>query len=163
MDVQDIIDLVQKSEFFKTWKETHSHAYLAHLFFEQEQCQVGYFDHSTEKMTTFFLQEENVIESQESEVFKEPGKKILFLDIAKVHINPQKALSLAKKVQEENYHGEMVFKSFTILQHLEIGQVFNITLVTQAMKTINIKLSTETGAALQHHISSLMDMARTEE
>src|SRR3989338_5089156 len=155
MEPKEVRQAVEESDYYQEWKKDHPDAYLVHFFFEEGQCQVGYFDPRNEKITTFFIEESSVQKSEESEVFKEPNKKIQELNTEKIKVAPQEALGVAKKLQSREYGGELVFKSFIILQHLEIGQVFNITLVTQSMKTINIKISAEDGALLQHHIDSL--------
>lgn len=158
MDVKDIIDLVEQSDSFKEWKSSHEKVFLAHIFFD-DSYQTGYFNAETNKMVTFFVSND-VKRSEETDVFKKEGSVIQPLDMGTIKLTFEEALHKAKSFQEEQAGNEVVFKKFCILQHLDIGQVFNITFVTQSMKTFNIKISSETGELLSHHIDSLMDMTR---
>ena len=46
-------------------------------------------------------------------------------------------------------------KTIAILQNIELGQLWNITLVTSSLKTINIKIDAKTGKTIKHELISL--------
>ena len=66
-------------------------------------------------------------------------------------------LAKAHLVREEEYGGIPAVKVFFILQHIkELGDVFNVTFVTQDLRTLNVKLSAQSGEVLHHSIASLI-------
>ena len=159
MEVKKIVHEIEQSPIFKDWKAEHAKSYLAHVFFDEDN-QAGYFDPQTEMITTFFMRENVISKSEEAEVFRQDTNHLRELSIENIHFTPEQALHLAKSLQEKHHSHEMVFKQFCILQHLDIGEVYNITLVTQSMKTFNFKISAEKGTLLKTAIDSLMDMTR---
>jgi len=144
MEFPDVVQRVEKSAAFKIYRKAHPPAFLAHIFVmldkaNEGQYQVGYYDPKKERMTTFLVAEK-ISALPESEIFKEPESEVLELNVKEVRLSGQDALDLAQECKEE-YADLPVLKTFYIVQNLPLGQVFNITYVTQDFHTINIKLS----------------------
>ena len=87
--------------------------------------------------------------------------KELLLD--KLKINLDQALSIAEKLQKEKYKNDPPLKKILIIQNLDIGQVWNITFVTATLKTLNVKVDSETGEVLEHKADSILDFAKQQD
>ncbi|MBS3176516.1 hypothetical protein J4457_04735 [Candidatus Woesearchaeota archaeon] len=162
MRIPELVELVEGADVFKVWKGQHAQAFLAHAFSMGGMLQLGYYDPEAEKATSFFWENESVVCSEAMEVLKDPASHVQPLRVELVMLTPQDAMDHALQFQKKEYAGEVVFKSFFVLQTLDVGQVFNITFVTHSMKTINIKLSSDTGEIVQHHIDSLMNFGEAQ-
>ena len=78
MLVKKILERVESSEYFKTWKKTNY--YLAYMFTSsKEEWQVGYYNKEKDNMRIFQV-DEKVTKLPESEVFKEK-KTVKKLDL----------------------------------------------------------------------------------
>ena len=66
------------------------------------------------------------------------------------------ALVIAKRLQQEKYPNEKSIKDIVVLQALEVGQIYNITFVTQTFKTLNIKLDSSTCKLISDELISLI-------
>ena len=150
------------SDSFKQWKHKNSHAFLAHGFFlddelNHHQWQIGYYDKHTDKITTFFVTENEVSAAEQSEIFKKPDAVIDSLELDLVKISSDDAYSFAKAYAGKKYPHDPIQKVFMILQHLEKKTVYNITLLTQTLKTINLRIDAATKAVLFEKSTSLME------
>ena len=162
MNLKEHLEKLYKDPAFKAWREKHPTHYLAHAFVQlddpQHVWQIGFYNEQKERMTTFLVGEEVQHVNEEAEVLKKPGAPILELDPEKVTISVAKALHLAHDVRQEKYPESDPLKRFFIIQHLDLGQVYNITFVTRQFTTLNIKLDAGTGKIIKHHLSSLGDL-----
>ncbi len=161
MELKEVLAGVEKSSEFKTWRKTHEKAYLAHAFVMLDEAnkdlwQMGYFDSGKNLMSTFVVSPAKIAMIPDQEVFKSEHK-IAELEPEKVKLTVKEALDTAEKYRKEKYPKEIVAKSFFIIQVVEAhGQVFNITYFTATFKTINIKISTESGKVLHHSCETLV-------
>jgi hypothetical protein len=150
---------LQSSEEFQNWKGKNPEFYLAHIMIINEgDCQIGFCDRTGEKMTTFNMEDSGIIVKEGEEVFKEPGIKIAKLDITKVRISFEEALEKAGKTQQEKYKNHGIAKKIVILQKLAIGQVYNITFVTNTFHTLNMKVDSSSGEIIEEKLNSLFEM-----
>ncbi len=161
MNVLETIKNLETSKEYKEWKKSYKKTYLAHAFTVLDEktkgWEIGYYNPDTNLITVFTVVDEKITRNPDAEVFKEQEKLVSPLDFKKVKIDGEKALENAKKILDENYKGNIVFKTFMILQHIDkLGQVWNITFVTEQFKTINIKLDAASGDCKDHKIVSLM-------
>ena len=155
MLVKEILERVELSKKFKTWKKTDY--YLAYMFTSnKEEWQVGYYNKKNEKMTSFQVSK-TVTKLPESEVFKEK-KTVKNLDLKKVNIDFKEAVNKCKKEHENLNPMGVILKQIVILQHLKQGQVWNITLFTTTMNTTNIKLDSSTGKIISKETFGLGDL-----
>ncbi|MFH1324951.1 MAG: PepSY domain-containing protein, partial [Nanoarchaeota archaeon] len=90
-------------------------------------------------------------------IFKRPEAKIEPLDEDKIKIDITKALEIAEKTQVKDYKQETPSKIITILQKLNMGQVYNITYVTQSFKILNFKIDAVNGKVLKTKLENIMD------
>ncbi|MBW3022928.1 hypothetical protein KY308_02405, partial [Candidatus Woesearchaeota archaeon] len=61
----------------------------------------------------------------------------------------------------EKYKTHIPIKRIAILQHLPIGQVWNITYVTQSFNTLNIKINAETKEIVSDKLVSIVQFGPT--
>lgn len=166
MDLKENLERLESFSEFKEWKSASGSYCLVHAFVMLDEInkdcwQIGFYSGKEGKMATFILEPDDIKMAETTEIFKEPGSKILELNPSDVKITVEKALQIADAVLKEKYPKNSIMKKFFIIQNLEKeGPVFNVTFVSQEMNTINIKISTSTGHVMKHQISSLMDFGR---
>lgn len=162
MKLKDVLEKLGKSKTFQEWQKSNKKCYLSHVFImlgEKEDCQVGYYNKEKDKITSFII-DEKIEVSQESDIFKKDRKIVEKLDIDKVKIDFEDAVKIANKFQRENYTKEIPIKKIIVLQNLEIGQVWNITYISNSFNTLNIKIDAKTGKIKNHEIVSLFSFGK---
>jgi len=168
MAIKQIIRVLESSSKFKSWRENNKKAYLSYIFktFEKndnDDWQLGYYEPDNDALATFTVTKSNVELQDNQEVFKKTEKKVPKLEIEKVTIGYGKAQEIAKTFQKESYKNEIAGKIIIILQNLEsYGQIWNITYVTLAFNTLNIKIDASSGKVLHHELSSLLNLAKND-
>ena len=158
MEINDLIKKVEESKPYNDWSK-NTDGKLAHIFFIEggvDAYDIGYYLEKEDKIASFEISNEIVIFKGTSDPFKEPNKKIKSLNIEKVKVSYKTALETASKLQKEKYKTEIPFKQITILQNIVEGQVWNFTFITQAFKTLNIKIDAETGVIIKDELINLM-------
>ncbi|MFH1590746.1 MAG: hypothetical protein ABIC95_02350 [archaeon] len=161
MAIKDELERLAKSKAYKDFAKKHPDAKLAHAFIMMEkgnrsEWQIGYYLKGNDQVITFFMHEE-IKTSPPSKIFKEPRKKVLPLDIEKVSMTFSQAFDAALEFQKEKYPTEKPAKILCILQHLEEGTVYNITFVTPAFNTLNIRVDAKAAEVTSHRLTSLLD------
>lgn len=162
MEYPDIVKRLESTEVFKTWVKDHVECFLVHVFVTIEQdapsgYQVGYYDPNTHKITSFDVKGDDITVLPPSEVFTDPSMPIQELQMNDIDLSTEDVLTKAHEVREDDYKGVPIMKVFFILQHIkEFGDVFNLTFVTQDLKTLNIKLDARSGETLAHSLQSLI-------
>lgn len=169
MNVFDVIKKLEKSKEYSSWKKTSEKSYLAHCFRMNDEAnkdlwQIGYFNPKSNLISVFMIDNESITKNPDAEVYKEQEKLVEKLNVDLVKIDENEAMQKSDEVIKENYKGIAVFKSFMILQNLEgIGQVWNMTFVTQQFKTVNIKIDANSGVCVSHKEVSLIKKEKDEE
>ncbi len=163
MSFQEIITRVESSQEWKTWHAAHAGGFLAHGFMlldapNKDLWQIGYFCPTTDRMTTFMVEPQNITVGPEAEVMKDESG-VLPLNLNEVQIDELTAMNHANKARAVTFPGEHVLKVFFILQTLRLGTVYNITFVTQSLRTLNFKIASTTGTVLAQSGESLVQMS----
>jgi len=153
------IEKLENNEKFKEWKTTHPDSYLAHFFkmFGKDEPQLGYYNKDG-TITTFIIADEITI-LPEAKVLQEHKQKLEPLETDKIKLSLDDAMQKAEDIQKKEYPQDTPIKKFAIIQHLEIGQVFNITFLTQTFNTLNIKIDSETGEIKEKSLKKLMEFS----
>ncbi len=162
MEFKEALEKLVKSKEYKSWKKENNLYYLSHGFIMvdpqvKEEWQMGYCNPKNNNITTFSISEK-ISQNPEAEALNNETE-IMKLDLEKVKITLKEALEKAEKIQKEKYSAHSPFKKIVLLQKLDIGQVWNITYVTNTFKTLNIKIDSETGEVIK---DELMDLFRIE-
>lgn len=162
MAKDNILDNLEKSEEFKKWKGEHTDSYLAHIFRMddgkgEELCLVGYYNND-DTITSFEVNGDDIVLKSCEEIFKKDDSVVKQLDMDKVGLDFEQIKSIAEEFREKNYKNELPTKKIFILQNIDVGQVWNITIVTLSFNTLNLKIDANTGEIIHHHLASLMSM-----
>ncbi|MGM5484992.1 MAG: hypothetical protein ACQEP1_03930 [Nanobdellota archaeon] len=163
MNTKKIIDNLEESEEFKKFKEENPDTYLAHVFKmldkqNVEEWQIGYYDKSNRKVTTFVYNEktETIQKNPESETFRKEDSHIKELKKEDINTNLNQAMQKVEKLRNEKYSKHPVEKSFFILQNLG-NPVWNFTLVTKTFNVLNVKVNASSGEVEEDNLSSIFD------
>ncbi len=163
MEIKKAIETLEGSDEFKHWKKSHEDNYLADAFIivdenGKTEWQVGYYDKKSDKITVF-LTGEKVVAKPEEEVFKKDGI-VKSLDLGKVKKDLKEALEICRDLFSKKYTSEITLKTIVVLQHIDIGQVWNMTCITNKYNTINVKVDSETGKVISHSLISMFDFVQ---
>jgi hypothetical protein len=83
------------------------------------------------------------------------------VDIEKVKIPFKDILKITEEFRKKGYSKELVNKTMVILQNLgSHGIIWNITYVTHAFNTLNIKVNAESGKIMKHSLDSIMSFVK---
>ncbi len=159
MDIHDALHAIESSSSFRKWRSKNTSCYLSHAFKmfqdEHKEWQLGFYEPKTEKITTFLVSPEHVEKREAEEVFKKE-EHIQKLEIPATLLPLSDVLQKTNAFQQQNYPRDKSMKTIALLQSLpEYGSVWNITLVTQAFNTLNMKIHPSTGEILDHKMSSI--------
>ncbi|MEK6943051.1 MAG: hypothetical protein AABX00_03245 [Nanoarchaeota archaeon] len=165
MDFKHALQKLEESKDFKKWKKSNSHVYFSHAFkipqeMPDNEWHLGFYNKKNDKITTFMVNGETQTR-QEDEVFKKDEKAISEVDIKKIKVTIEEALEKAKEFQQLNYPKEMPIKTIAILQNIKPhGNIWNLTYITQAFNTLNMKIDASTGKILDHNHSSIFSFRK---
>lgn len=162
MDVKAVFKKLEGDSEFKEWKKSNKDHYLVHAFkmmdkANENEWQFGFYNNKRDNMVTFIVSEDIRL-VPEKEIFRKERKKIKEISLDKVKLSLEKILEIAKEFIKENYKGETIMKTIVLLQNLEIGQVWNLTFLTNSFKTLNLKVNSDEGKVLKHELTSLLDV-----
>lgn len=160
-NVKDYLKILEDDPFFQEWNKENPDSYLCHCFkmvdeANEKEWQIGFYN-KDDTITTFVVREDSVQKMDPSEIFKKPESKVKELNADDIGIDEAKAIEAAKAHAKKNFSKEVLAKTILILQNLDIGVVYNITFVTVAMNTLNIKVDAKSGKILDDKLTSLMD------
>jgi len=145
MEFKETVDILKKSKEF----DIAEGLFLAHGFTTldkdwnaAEPWHIGFYNKTTDKMTTFSVTEHVIEKMEDQEVFRKPETVIQELKIDDVKIDFDKAVELLKELHQEKYKLELPTKVIVLLQiDSDLGITWNFTIVSASLKTINIKIS----------------------
>ncbi len=159
MDFKTALKKLKESSEFKKWISKNKEAYLTYAFTmiensEKSEWQIGYYDKKLDKVAVFNVNQKIEI-NPEQDVFKKPGASVKKINLKDVKFGLDDVLKKADDIKEKKYPKEIVTKTIAILQNIELGQLWNITLITSSFSTINIKIDAKTGKTIKHELVSL--------
>jgi len=155
-EIQELLEILNKSEDFKNWENNNEGFYLVHMFLMTDQNpQLGFYNKKTDKIVAINITDKIEILPAE-DVFKSKGT-IEQLDLTDIKITCKNALEQAYQLQKEKYPAQKIAREMVILQVLD-QPVFNITLITQAFATLNIRIDAISGDLISHKLKSIMDL-----
>jgi hypothetical protein len=155
---------LESAKVFKDWKKENKESYFSYAFSmvrgknELEDWQLGFYDKKKDKVTTFVVKKDDVDVRLEEDVFKKQETEVKEINMEQAKLGIDAALKKANEFQKEKYSKELPAKIILILQNLPgLGNLWNITYVTQTFNTLNMKISSSTGKILEHKLMPLMD------
>lgn len=155
---KETLKTLESSKEFKDWRKKNPTAYLSYGFFAIEEVdtawKIGYYHKNNNKITSFTVGKKIKLESDE-EPFKKEKSKVEKIDLKKLKFDLAEALVIANELQKEEFATENPRKVIAILQTLDVGQVWNITFLTQSFNTLNFKIKSENGRVMEKKLAPL--------
>ncbi len=153
-----------ESEIFRKWKENNPETYLAHAFAildnkSDGEWQFGYYNFTSGLMTSFFMKEEGITYSPETEVFKKEETTVSELYMEDIKIDFKEALSIVDTLIRQKYSSEQPAKNIVLLQAIDIGAIWNISIMTLHFNVLNVKIDAGDGRILEDKLVSAMDFS----
>jgi len=153
--IPQLIEKVRQHNLFITFADKHPHAFLAHVFIQDNTFQVGFYDADKQRMTTFVVNGERIDKIEDQEVLLKDGN-ILPLDLNRCILIPAAAKKIFSDTAKKEYPKEMHANFFMILQQTQDGPVYNMTALTASFKTLNVKVSADDGTVRKFSCESLV-------
>jgi hypothetical protein len=153
-------DLINK-EIYKEFIENNSDYYLSHMFFVYEKKnltdeQIGFYSPKADKVVSFDLVNHKVSEPEDA--MKKSGK-IPGFKISDVNVGFSEVFNKAKKLMNEKYSQHFPKKYICILQVLNDVLVWNLTIVTNTLHMVNVRIDASSGKILEDEARSLMSLS----
>lgn len=137
-------------------------SYLAHVFFMddgRDEYQIGFVDPNTHEVIVFVVSDSGVSKNPPAEAFKEPDKEILPLLYSDVTYSFSDAIADSISLLEDKYPNHPKKQVIVLLQTLsDVGQVFNITVVTETFYMLNVKIDASNGDVVSEKFDHLMSL-----
>lgn len=166
MDLKPALKKLEESPDFKKWRQNNKDTYFSYAFkIPQEmqplEWQLGFYDRKKDKITTFVIAEDKIKMRPEEEIFKKEGTKVNEIQLDKVKLTFDNAIIKANEFQQKNFPKDRSIKTIAILQNIQsLGNIWNMTYVTEAFNTLNIKISASNGKVLEHNLSSVFSFRK---
>jgi len=166
MELKATLNKLKNNQIFNKFKNNNKNAYFSYAFKllgekDFDGWQFGFYTKENDKVTTFAVNEEKIEINQEEEVFKKPSMSVNEINLDKIKLSLEKILEKVEAFRKKTYPKELQEKIIIILQNLDdFGNIWNITYITKAFNTLNIKSSAENGKILQHKLSSIFDFKK---
>ena len=166
MEPKETLEHLKESNTFRQWNEKNTDNFFSYALKiienkSEEPWKLGFYLKSKDKMVSFIIKSDNIEMQNEEEIFKRPETEVKPIKEEKIKVPFKRILKNAEQLQKEKYSKEIISKTIAILQNLkEYGTVWNITFVTLAFKTLNLKINSENGEIIDYNLESLMSLMR---
>ena len=165
MELKQAFDKLILSLNFKNWKKENKDTYFSYAFrIPQEmpnEWQLGFYNKANDRITTFVMNGEDISIRPEEEVFKKEGMKVYEVNLDKVKITFENAMDKASEFQADNYPKDKSLKTIAILQNIDkFGIIWNITYITEAFNTLNMKIDASNGKVIEHNLTSIISFRK---
>ena len=161
MELRQALKNLEESKEFKKWHKENKNTYFSYAFNipqENDEWQLGYYNKKKDMITTFIVNRDSIKVRPEEEVFKKEGMKVGQIQLENVMLTFENAVSKANEFQQKNFPKEKGIKTIAILQNVpKLGNVWNITYITEAFNTLNMKINANNGKVLEHNLSSVFE------
>lgn len=165
MELKQALKKLEESQEFKKWHQKNKSTYFSYAFkilqeMDPDEWQIGFYNKKKDRITTFVIGSGIKVRAEE-EVFKKEDTKVNEIQLDKVKIAFEDAIAKAGKFQAENFPKDKSVKTIAILQNIkELGNIWNITYLTEAFNTLNMKIDASTGKVLEHKLSSIFSFRK---
>jgi len=166
MELKQALERLNKNREYKDLIKENNGIFFSYALVtieknETSPWQLGFYNKSTDKITTFIIGKKEIAVQKDEEVFKKPGMEVKPIDMEKAKLKFNEMIKKAEKFKKEEYPKEAISKTIAILQNLQdFGTVWNITFVTDSFKTLNLKINAENSKILHHNLESIMDFVK---
>jgi len=151
---------LKSSVEFREYHKSYPDCYLASCFkmgdskINDVSWQFDFYSLRSRKMTSFQIGETIKVQ-KDQDVFSQ-GKPPKELELNKVKIDFDKAISLVNKVKKKRIPDESINKEIIILQAIDGKAVWNITLLTSAFNVMNIRINANSGEIISENNESIL-------
>lgn len=157
---KESFETLEKSEVFRKWRKQNQKSYLSYGFVmlpEDGIWRIGYYHPDNNEVTSFVVSDE-IAEEPNDEAFNKPDSTVRELKLENIKIPIETALNTAENLRKEKYKKEVPLKSVVIIQnHEELGNIWNITYISQSFKALNIKVDANAGNVLFDELIELFE------
>ncbi len=166
MDLKSALKKLEGSKDFKKWKQKNKNNFFSYAFkilqeMNPNDWQLGFYDKKKDKITTFVIDGETINMRPAEEVFKKEDTKVNEIEIDKIKVTFDNALAKADEFQAKNFPNDKSIKTIAILQNISsLGNIWNITYVTGAFNTLNMKINASTGEIVEHNFASILSFRK---
>ena len=168
MDLKPALKKLEESSNFKSWKQKNKDTYFSYAFkipqeMKSDDWQIGFYDKKKDKITTFIIANGEITTRPEEEIFKKEEKEVNEINLNKVKLTFDNAIVKADEFQKKNFPKDRSAKTIAILQNLsELGNIWNITYVTETFNTLNMKIDATSGKILEHNFASILSFRKND-
>jgi hypothetical protein len=165
MELKPALKKLEQSQDFRKWHDEHKYTYFSYAFkIPQEmpnEWQLGFYDRKKDRITTFVISNEGIRIRPEEEVFKKEETEVSKIQTDKIKLTFDNAMAKANEFQQKTFPKDKSIKTIAILQNIgKFGNVWNITYITEAFNTLNMKISASNGKVLEHNLSSVFSFRK---
>ena len=166
MELKLALKKLQGTLDFKKWKQKNKTTYFSYAFkilqeMTSNDWQLGFYDKKKDKITTFIVKGDDIRISPPEEVFKKEDMNVNEIEISKINLAFDNVISKAIEFQQKNFPKDTSIKTIVILQNIsKFGNVWNITYVTEAFNTLNMKIDASNGKVVEHNLSSIFSFRK---
>lgn len=165
MDVKPALKKLEQSKDFRDWRKKNRSTYFSYAFkIPQEtpnEWQLGFYDRKKDKITTFVINGDSIKIKADEEVFKKEDAEVNEVKMGNVNVTFDTAIQKANEFQNKNFPKDRSMKTIAILQNIpNLGSIWNITYITEAFNTLNMKISASNGKILENKLSSIFSFRK---
>ncbi len=150
------------TEMYKEFLEHNPDYELSHFFLVSESGnlvdeQIGFYSKESDKVVSFDLLRHSV---SEPEGAAKTSGVIPSFKVEDVKVDIDEALKITNKLIDKEYSQHMTTKAICILQTLDKVLLWNLTLVTNTLHMINVRINAKTKEVIKHNAQPLMSLAK---
>lgn len=166
MELKPALKKLEESSDFKKWHNENKSTYFSYAFkipreMGSNDWQLGFYNKKKDKITTFVITEDSISIRAEEEIFKKEEMKVNEIQVSKLKLTFEGALAKAYEFQQKNFPKDKSIKTIAILQNItELGNIWNITYITEAFNTLNMKIDASNGKIVEHNLSSVFNFRK---
>ena len=166
MELKPALKKLEESHEFKKWHQKNKNTYFSYAFkilqeMDPDEWQIGFYNKKKDRITSFVIGSSSIKVRAEEEVFKKEDTKVNEIKLGNVKLTFEDAIAKADKFQTEKFPKDKSVKTIAILQNIkELDNIWNITYLTEAFNTLNMKVDASTGKVLEHKLSSIFSFRK---
>lgn len=162
-DIKKELERLKSSKEFESYKKDNPECYLASAFIitqpkkiDEAELEIDFYSPKSNKMEGF-LMKNDIVKKPEDKVFQKKKEAVKELDIDKVKTDLDKAVETAEALRADKHPGDLPSKYIIVLQNIDGKEVWNITMLSDTLKLINIRLSAENLELISEKMENLLN------
>ncbi len=161
VDVNDKFRQLSEAEEFKSWQKNNKGSYLVSVFFmsdSPEEVQFDFYNEKNDSITSFSVKKDSLEKIEGLEIVKNEKEPLKKLDL-KNSWDFGKALEESFKFVINEYKDEP-YKIIVALQNSNLGNVWNITIITKSFKVLNLRIGCDTNKILKYDMKNIFEFRK---